>query len=100
MKTLLIVFVVSLAALAQDAAQCPVKISALKQSHSIFGIGTSAGHTDSGGKLSFTYKNVSGKDIQSITLRAKGNKMVGPPGGPIVGSSRTVEVNGSMPANS
>ena len=81
-------------------ATCPMKIDSVKQSSGTFGIGSSVGHTDSGGKLSFQYKNVSGRDIQSISLRASGGKVVGGPGGPVVNKSQTVVVDGPMPAGS
>jgi hypothetical protein len=78
-----------------------LEIDSLKLSHSIMGIGTSTGQAVKWGTLSFKYNNVSGKDIQSITLRAEGRKQVSGPTGPsFLNLSRTVEVNGPMPANS
>lgn len=98
--SLYMISVLTSSTFAQNSATCPMEIDSVKQSHSIIGMGSSIGHTDTRGKLSFTYKNVSGRDIQSITIRASGSKMVGPPGGPVVSSSRTIEADGPMPANS
>ena len=78
-----------------------MEIDSVKQSHSIIGMGSSIGHTDTGSKLSFKYRNVSGRDIQSITIRAEGRKQVSGPAGPsFLDTSRTFEVTGPMPANS
>lgn len=97
---ILILSLATMPSLAQDAATCPLEIDSLKLSHSVFGVGTVASHSQPTGKLSFTYKNVSGKDIQSITLRAEGSKQVSGPTGPsFLKTSRTVFVNGPMPAN-
>jgi len=99
MKILVLLFTLSLASFAQDA--CPLQIDSLKLSHSVFGVGTVAGHAQPSGKLSFTYKNVSGRDIESITLRAEGHKQVSGPTGPsFLKTSRTVDVDGPMPPNS
>lgn len=98
---ILITALATMPTLAQDASSCPLELDSLKQSRSIFGIGTSAGQTHTVGKLSFTCKNISGRDIQSITLRAEGRKQVSGPTGPsFLNMSRTVDVNGPMPANS
>ncbi len=99
--TLILIFATMPTLGQEDATSCPLLIDSLKLSHSVLGIGTSAGQAVKWGTLSFKYKNISGKDIQSITLRAEGRKQVSGPAGPsFLDTSRTIDVNGPMPANS
>jgi hypothetical protein len=59
-----------------------------------------SGHTDGGGKLWFKYKNLSGRDIQSISLHISGRMQVSGPAGPsFLDTSQDVTANGPMLAN-
>lgn len=91
----------SIAVFAQDnGASCPMELDFLKPPFVVAGIGTSSGHTKTGGKLSFRYKNLSGRDIQAITLRVSGRIPVpGPTGPSFLHTSHRVVVNRPMLAN-
>lgn len=93
---------VSTVLLAQsDAASCPMQIDSIKLSSSVAGIGSfMGGHTDTGGKLAFKYKNLSGRNIRSITLHLSGRMQVSGPTGPsFVDTTKNVVFDGPILAN-
>jgi hypothetical protein len=96
-----LLFVGTTGALAQDASgiACPVRIKSARLSPVIGGNTVMYGKAPVQRKLSFHYENLSGKDIESISLRITGRLQVsGPAGSSFLDTAKPVVVQGPMNA--